>query len=531
MASINPPWRFDPLQMIVNVSWKVGRATFVAIDGGGFNAQGDIFNNSTGASYPGGFNVYTSVDGKTWNIAARLGAVTAYPSNFALGPLTNGGFFYFATQLDSIIVYPNQDQSIAGLPAGYSGSVTYPKGTTTVLPADTAETTYSAGAAFNFYPEIEVTALNGSSNYIVSGTQQGVGITVVIGGNANDASSDLIPLYWRSTDGITWTLFTPPFNPTSGWFTFEDDVWFDDGAQRTTTGNNFDGEPTLLWFSSDYSQGRGSGPLYQSSDGCQTWQPSGYQLGHNVDSKTDDHFVGHGSAVQFYGQIGNYQSTLNACYGDVGSSPQTRMGVAVMRGTPDFIVSGLASDPISSWTPRTLPLPPAATAIAHAADAQNTVAYNNALATYATNQSVGNQVLSAISAALAVVTDPGQIATLNSMTTNQDAQLANPPPSAPAPSVPGAAAVYVAYAGGIFVVIGNTDVPATYQGEGVQKLAPTPVFWWSDDAVTWQNATSGSSKLDVSFDVATGNPLWTFFANGIVSGDVVDQIYPTEPAP
>ena len=145
MASINPPWRFDPLQMVVNVSWKIGHATFFAVDGGGFNAQGDVFNNSTGASYPGGFNVYTSVDGKTWNIAARLGAVTPNPENFSLGPLTNGGFNYFATQLDSITVYPNQDQSIAGLPPGYSGSVTYPEGVTFVLPSDTAETTFSRG--------------------------------------------------------------------------------------------------------------------------------------------------------------------------------------------------------------------------------------------------------------------------------------------------------------------------------------------------------------------------------------------------
>ena len=156
-------------------------------------------------------------------------------------------------------------------------------------------------------------------------------------------------------------------------------------------------------------------------------------------------------------------------------------------------------------------------------------AYVQASATYAEDQSVGGEVISAISNALGVETDPTTIAFLNSMAVNQSAQLAIPGPSAPDPSVPGADPVYIAYSNGIFGIIGNTDVPPTYQGEGVQKLGPTPVFWWSDDAVTWNNATAGSSVLDVSFDTATGNPLWTFFSDGIVSGDVVDQIYPATP--
>lgn len=69
-----PPIRLDPYEAVINVKWRQGPATFVAVDQGS-NA---FSNANTGPSfdptiwpnpalnYPGGYNLWQSSDGKTW---------------------------------------------------------------------------------------------------------------------------------------------------------------------------------------------------------------------------------------------------------------------------------------------------------------------------------------------------------------------------------------------------------------------------------------------------------------------------------
>lgn len=403
-----------------------------------------------------------------------------------------------------------------------------------------------------------ISALDGIMEFVTSSSDPIQVFVIGFNGYSGGFPPYGVPLYYRSVSGGAWELFTPPIAPSTPWFPSPSDCFFDDGTQRTTTddghGNlTFDGAPTYLW----YSFASYSGPLYESNDGTHTWTLSSRLPGNNPSTnKTDDHYVGDPDNEPFYGEMGTTRSGTSVpagpantkwtrVFGEVTATGH-KMGVQIIGdpvggGFPTVIAGPADQDP-STWSEVTLPTPPNVTTVVDYVSALDLVTWNienldnlNDQLTMVQNQIDAFEACVAFCAAnpsypFAEFFTYAAGTTLPLLLDGIEAKIAALP-SPPGPRTYALNPLYIAYGVppgshiGIFVMCGDfTTIPDPSLGEANSGNAG-PLFWWSEDAVTWHVA-----NYDYDF-AGDGTGTRTLALEYMVSGNPAPQLYPTAPAP
>ena len=514
-TSINPPWRLDPFQNIVDVHWT-SPATFVMIDNGqGCHSDHEEFASGGFTNYDGGVGVYSSPDGINWTRVATLGVVTSSNDNQHQTGYSSGGELTYEINWGTGV--PGEPGTYTGyyspLVGGTPGPIYDGSGTQVGLIVDYGST---SGANLDNIGKV------GFASFINSGI--GLGLTTfVIGLYYQDTSFNYYPLYYRSTDGNTWSTFVPGWGPTVGWFPQNDDCWFDDGSQRTTTTvsgvTTLDGTPTYLWFS---SQGSSGDPLWQSSDGCLTWQSSTYKVGYNpVSSKTDGTYVG--NANYDSGLLGSRSTSTQGrvCYGTLASG--SRIGVYV-SGSQQQVFSGVAGTDPTTWSSYMLPMPANVESLVSIEQAQytsqlqipNNTYIDNWVETFTTaTPHTGTVGIAAQDPVLGNNFAVASVAAADWESEKYPDQTITPR----------AFAEYVAFAktpsgNSIFVVVGNSRNLYSFSTHPDLGSDSVPCIWWSEDGTTW-NVATGVSGFD--------NPWINIPPYSVVAGNILGQTYATVP--
>jgi hypothetical protein len=495
-----------------------GGASIIAVDIGSF-AHYDFGQDNT-VGYPGGFNVYRSIDGgKTWTVVATLGGFGATTAPESFGSLTyflqwettfsfeQGGQFsvFPPVYIGQTLTFPIIINGVTFADAVTAATFPYDSGTGIT---GLGTTPYAGGVPANpdnkdllgfiwivDYGDSsggETAALNGFngfSNYVVCGDAttaqakavRGLGgqVVFVISGYYFDAGNTEIAIFYRSTDGKTWTPINLPGAPINN----DTTIWFDDGTQRTHSPNANsppDGPPTFLWFCEG-----DSGVVYSSpdaTDGSWTAQLT-LSTGTNGLGKTDSTDVG---PEDIY--LAPSQLPFAPVYGN-------GRGVQIIWTTSPPTLNGgtLGTDP-STWGAITLPGesvitegPPGASS-GPGADLKEALMNGNRAAYF---QGGDNDQLQYEWDSTNL--DPAAFAAAypNGPPTLQPPVPPPYSPSAPQPGTPFSTVIPISVtfsdANGFVAVgaIGDSEVTYTNLTNGEGAGHGVPAIWTSKDGVTW----------------------------------------------